>query len=120
MFPVICSHRMQKVNGRCPKCYSERMKNYSYNLNKHHKSVLPRAAQIRERRVNFILQTRFHLPPLIRPKHTLDYKCPICWNVQLKTEKMIYLPCGHVFHDKCINEWFKRKNTCPMCRRRRL
>lgn len=27
------------------------------------------------------------------------------------------MPCSHVFHDRCLLEWFRRKNTCPMCRR---
>ncbi|CAE5957084.1 unnamed protein product [Arabidopsis arenosa] len=27
------------------------------------------------------------------------------------------MSCSHVFHDRCLLEWFRRKNTCPMCRR---
>ena len=24
------------------------------------------------------------------------------------------LPCGHIFHEKCIKKW--KKNKCPLCR----
>jgi hypothetical protein len=24
--------------------------------------------------------------------------------------------CGHVFHTECIQEWFRRKRVCPLCR----
>ena len=27
-----------------------------------------------------------------------------------------YLPCGHKFHKKCIEQWFKQGKTCPECR----
>ena len=26
------------------------------------------------------------------------------------------LDCGHYFHDKCILQWLKMRNTCPVCR----
>lgn len=26
------------------------------------------------------------------------------------------LPCLHRFHNECVGEWFKRKNTCPNCK----
>jgi hypothetical protein len=31
------------------------------------------------------------------------------------------LTCGHLFHKKCIDKWFKKdKNDCPMCRKQIL
>ena len=37
--------------------------------------------------------------------------CGICREsgCNLKTE------CGHSFHEKCLNQWLKKKNTCPYC-----
>jgi hypothetical protein len=26
-------------------------------------------------------------------------------------------PCGHTFHKDCIDEWFTRNSTCPLCKR---
>ncbi|EOA19751.1 hypothetical protein CARUB_v10003910mg [Capsella rubella] len=29
---------------------------------------------------------------------------------------MTRMTCSHVFHYRCLLEWLKRKNTCPLCR----
>lgn len=48
-------------------------------------------------------------------------ECPICIEeIELPISKDgIRLLCSHVFHEKCIREWFTRigNATCPMCRR---
>ena len=57
--------------------------------------------------------------------------CGICWNAIttfrgiLNTKRtwkdhgdMKRGPCGHVFCFKCIKEWSKKHNTCPICRQK--
>ncbi|TDG48775.1 hypothetical protein AWZ03_004887 [Drosophila navojoa] len=39
--------------------------------------------------------------------------CPICHDVYTAP---IILECGHIFCDECVQTWFKREQTCPMCR----
>jgi hypothetical protein len=43
----------------------------------------------------------------------LNCTCPICLD---KGNMNIKLPCGHWFHKKCILEWFKNSDNCPLCR----
>ena len=26
------------------------------------------------------------------------------------------MPCGHRFHEKCLLQWLRSHNTCPVCR----
>ncbi len=40
--------------------------------------------------------------------------CSICFNDNDNNGKK--LPCGHGFHQNCIKEWSKIKNSCPNCR----
>jgi hypothetical protein len=42
--------------------------------------------------------------------------CPICISDIKIKEETILLPCGHMYHSKCVIEWLKQNNTCPVCR----
>lgn len=42
-----------------------------------------------------------------------DLECPICSET---FEKLKSTPCKHSFCEKCIGEWLKKNNTCPLCR----
>ncbi|KAF5286857.1 hypothetical protein FQA39_LY00390 [Lamprigera yunnana] len=39
--------------------------------------------------------------------------CSICRNGC--TEAPRILPCGHKFHESCINRWLKFRSSCPQC-----
>ena len=44
-------------------------------------------------------------------------KCVICLEDFKNFDKSIYLPCIHLFHEKCITDWINtKKGFCPVCR----
>jgi hypothetical protein len=45
-----------------------------------------------------------------------EKKCVICLEYFVNGDVLTTIPCFHLFHPKCINEWFKSKNTCPICK----
>ena len=42
--------------------------------------------------------------------------CVICLSNYEIGEKVMTIPCYHIFHTQCIKCWFKTKNTCPICK----
>ena len=47
--------------------------------------------------------------------HRAD-ECAICLCEITKNEIPKSLPCYHIFHDRCIADWSKKQNICPLCR----
>ena len=47
-------------------------------------------------------------------------ECAICMSDIVKGETFRALPCAstvfHKFHSKCIDQWLRSKDTCPVCR----
>jgi len=44
-------------------------------------------------------------------------ECCICFFQHDVGDKLVArLPCGHLFHRKCVVEWLEKKCTCPICR----
>ena len=42
--------------------------------------------------------------------------CIVCMtDIELGSDTLL-IPCGHMFHDKCIRIWLEKHNTCPVCR----
>ncbi|XP_011692816.1 PREDICTED: E3 ubiquitin-protein ligase TRAIP-like [Wasmannia auropunctata] len=44
--------------------------------------------------------------------------CTICHDLLAPTEDIFFTHCGHVFHHRCLFQWFERSETCPQCRAR--
>ena len=44
-----------------------------------------------------------------------DPTCTICLCEFEEGEDMTTLPCLHLFHKECLEQWLREKGTCPMC-----
>lgn len=44
----------------------------------------------------------------------LSKTCAVCLDEVKRTDKK--LRCGHMFHPKCIMQWFETSIECPQCR----
>ena len=58
--------------------------------------------------------SRLYIRETLSPLHQPLFTCSIC--LDDSTENVKTLLCGHKFHKDCIEEWFDREETCPMCR----
>lgn len=43
--------------------------------------------------------------------------CIICINKIESNEYIRKLKCNHLFHKKCVDNWLKKNQNCPMCRK---
>lgn len=50
-------------------------------------------------------------------KLTKYHQCSICLEDFVLKEKVINLTCDHFYHETCIFQWFKKQNTCPICKK---
>ncbi len=44
-----------------------------------------------------------------------DPSCSICLCEYEKGETITQLPCGHLYHDSCLDAWTKNHVRCPLC-----
>jgi hypothetical protein len=51
-------------------------------------------------------------------KENMNIACTICLDRFFLSSTISASPCGHLFHDKCLDRWLvdERKKTCPQCR----
>lgn len=48
---------------------------------------------------------------------TSNDTCPICLDEYESTDILRILPCSHIYHPQCIDEWLLIKSaSCPMCK----
>ena len=46
-----------------------------------------------------------------------DLTCAICMCELEKSEYTYNLCCKHLFHIDCLENWYSRKDVCPLCKR---
>ncbi len=42
--------------------------------------------------------------------------CVICMEEFGENDVILTVACYHIFHKSCVMEWFKKENTCPICK----
>lgn len=55
---------------------------------------------------------------LLLPQDPEDRKCIICLGELAWNEKLVVLPCGHIFHTDCQRTWMEQSFTCAHCQRK--
>ena len=53
---------------------------------------------------------------ILEELHHKTHTCCICLEEMCKEEKTKAVPCGHEFHEPCINKWLETQKDCPICR----
>eukprot|EP00435_Cladocopium_sp_Y103_P010321 s857_g2.t1 len=42
--------------------------------------------------------------------------CAVCLEAFEDRQKLLRLPCQHLFHDSCLQPWMESRGSCPKCR----
>lgn len=63
------------------------------------------------KRIGFIQQ----LPTGIYDGSNKNKECAICMGDFIFGDSIRYLPCLHIYHSPCIDDWLMRSFTCPSC-----
>ncbi|KAI7691478.1 RING finger protein 11 [Sarcoptes scabiei] len=56
-----------------------------------------------------------HLPTGSYDGCKKNRECVICMIEFLMDDPIRFLPCMHIYHTKCIDDWLMRSFTCPSC-----
>ncbi|CAH1243940.1 RING finger protein 11-like isoform X2 [Branchiostoma floridae] len=56
-----------------------------------------------------------HLPSGVYDGSKKGRECVICMNDFVIGDPIRLLPCCHIYHKDCIDDWLMRSFTCPSC-----
>ena len=61
---------------------------------------------------------RFH-GTVHKQYETDPISCSLC-SIDFKIDDTVFVEeeCAHAYHQKCVEEWFKKNDTCPVCNKR--
>ncbi|KAK9102260.1 hypothetical protein Sjap_019514 [Stephania japonica] len=86
-------------------------------------AVMLESAALEEASLGFVPASRNSVDNLEKMKLNLDvfdghdgYSCRICLEDMDIGGEVIRMPCSHVFHSSCIDEWLGTNHVCPLCR----
>ncbi|XP_038689566.1 E3 ubiquitin-protein ligase At4g11680-like isoform X2 [Tripterygium wilfordii] len=62
------------------------------------------------------VNTKLALDNDVESNSTDDPECCICLAKYRAKEEVRQLPCSHIFHLKCVDQWLKIISCCPLCK----
>ena len=49
-------------------------------------------------------------------KQIQQSECSVCLEALEQGERVLELPCKHLFHKHCLKPWMQQRGSCPSCR----
>lgn len=95
-----CSKRVEQVEQ------VERSNSYVY-VNKDNNK--------KKKKINNKIDKKLNKDNDLKGKIWGDKQCIICLKDIKNNDNMRILSCRHTYHKECIDNWFKRKECCPVC-----
>ena len=63
---------------------------------------------------------KYHKRRVTPEEEEEEDKCTICLSEFEEEEDVRRLPCMHLFHVECVDQWLGQNKRCPICRYRAL
>ena len=127
-----------KIGDRIIRQSSSNNNNYSYN-NRVHIQVFPvsytrnninninvsnnsndeaPSEEFKKKKNDLILEMdEFQYKHIIKYDSRKETSCSICLTDFERVDIIkVFHKCGHIFHKKCLLEWLKKSNLCPLCK----
>ena len=86
------------------------------NMQNQHHGNPPASKNAIEKLKHFKMEKKYCKKSDSDPNKLEFPECSICLMEVNEGQDTILLPCGHMFHDKCVTKWLEIHNTCPLCR----
>lgn len=99
--PLALPHNSSYVNNLYERNHRSHVSNESEQLSQEHSN-----------RVKSLLS---QIPAMGYRKEMGETECAICMGELDAGERVRYLPCMHLFHVECVDDWLVRSFNCPSC-----
>ncbi|GMS84427.1 hypothetical protein PENTCL1PPCAC_6602 [Pristionchus entomophagus] len=81
----------------------------------HRSQVSNDSEQMSQEQSNRVKSLLSQIPAMGYRKEMGESECAICMGELDAGERVRYLPCMHLFHVECVDDWLIRSFNCPSC-----
>lgn len=115
------NNSLEQVEGDLPPSYHADTNGANVNVVHHHhhhgadNSALTNLSEEQQVRLAQRLGLIQHLPCGTYDGSKKKRECVICMIDFMVGDAIRFLPCMHIYHTSCIDDWLLRSFTCPSC-----